>query len=372
MIKVLVFGMTENPGGVESVIMNYYRHIDRSRIQFDFLCNSYEKVAYEDEIKDLGGHTFHFPARSKNYPGYRRELTRFFREHAGEYAAIWVNICSLANIDYLKLAAKYGIPKRIIHSHNSANMDSRLRGMLHRHNRKQIGRYATDFWACSEEAARWFYPPDICRRAVILHNAIDVGRMAFDAAGREAVREQLGWQDAFIIGNVGRMHFEKNQRFALDILAQLIKKDASVRLVLVGQGEDETMLREKIAEEGLDSYVCMAGVRSNIRDWLSSFDLFLFPSVFEGLPIAAMEAQANGVPILASESAIPAEVRMNKNLKTLDLKQPPKVWADTVLEMKTDFGREDAEAIRSHFIRSGYEIEHVKDEFEHRILGEKV
>lgn len=370
MIKVLVFGMTENPGGVESVIMNYYRHIDRSRIQFDFLCNSYEKVAYEDELQSLGGHTFHFPARSKNYPGYRRELTRFFREHAGEYAAIWVNICSLANIDYLKLAAKYGIPKRIIHSHNSANMDSRLRGLLHRYNRQQIGKYATDFWACSEEAARWFYPPDICSRAVILHNAIDVKRMAFDAAGRESIRRQMGWQDVFVIGNIGRLHFEKNQRFALDILTQLIAKAPSVRLVLIGQGEDEAMLRGRIAQEGLGQYVYMAGVQSNIRDWLSSFDLFLFPSIFEGLPIAAMEAQANGVPVLASETAMPSEVRMNANLKFLSLDQPPEVWADTILGMKAILGRENASDITTHFVRCGYEIEHVKEEFEQQILGE--
>lgn len=371
MIKVLVFGMTENPGGVESVIMNYYRHIDRTKIQFDFLCNSYEKVAYEEELLALGGHTFHFPARSKNYPGYRRELTRFFREHASEYAAIWVNICSLANIDYLKLAARYGIPRRIIHSHNSANLDSRLRGLLHQYNKKQIGRYATDFWACSEEAARWFYPPDICSEAVILHNAIDVKRMAFDENGREDVRRQLGWQDQFVIGNVGRLHFEKNQRLALEIMAKLIQKDTSIRLVLVGQGEDKEALQEQIVQKGLEDYVCMAGVQTNIRDWLSSFDLFLFPSVFEGLPVAAMEAQANGVPILASENVIPDEVRMNRNMKMISLKQPPEVWADAVLEMKRQFHRENAEDIRIHFIQSGYEIEHVKDEFEQRILGEQ-
>ena len=371
MIKVLVFGMTETPGGVESVIMNYYRHIDRTRIQFDFLCNSYEKVAYEAELLALGGHTFHFPARSKNYPRYRLELKCFFREHAAEYAVIWVNICSLANIDYLKLAAQYGIPKRIIHSHSSANMDGRLRGLLHQHNKKQIGRFATDFWACSAEAAGWFYPSEICSQAVILHNAIDVQCMAYDENGRENIRRQLGWQNQFVIGNIGRLHFEKNQRFALEVMAALVRKDRSVRLVLVGQGEDESELREQIFRKGLQEYVYRAGVQSNIRDWLSSFDLFLFPSVFEGLPVAAMEAQANGVPVLASEDVIPDEVRMNKNIKMLSLQQPPEIWAEAVCEMKEWFVRENPEDIWEHFIQSGYEIEHVKDEFEQRILGEK-
>ena len=152
---------------------------------------------------------------------------------------------------------------------------------------------------------------------------------------------------------------------------QLMMKDSSVRLVFVGQGEDEAMLRSRIAQEGLEHYVYMAGVQSNIRDWLSSFDLFLFPSMFEGLPIAAMEAQANGVPVLASENAMPLEVRMNANLKFLSLDQPPKVWADTILEMKASCGRENESDIMSHFIRCGYEIEHVKDKFEQQILGEK-
>lgn len=372
MIKVLVFGMTENPGGVESVIMNYYRHIDRSRIQFDFLCNSYDKVAYEDEILSLGGHTFHFPARSKNYIGYRNKLTAFFAAHAKEYAAIWVNICSLANIDYLKLAKRYGIPKRIIHSHNSANMDSRLRGMLHQHNKKQISSFATDFWACSEEAARWFYPADICQNVVILHNAIDVMRMSFDADGRDDIRMQLGWKDAFIIGNVGRLHFEKNQRFALKVMKALIQTEPAARLVLIGQGEDEAALKQQIIQEGLEDFVYMAGIQSNIRDWLSAMDLFLFPSIFEGLPIAAMEAQANGVPVLASQSAIPDAVRMNDNLSVLDLCESPEVWAATVCDMKESAYREKPEKIMAHFIQNGYEIEHVKNVFEQQILGENV
>ena len=134
--KVLVFGMTENPGGVESVIMNYYRNIDLKRVHFDFLCNSYEPIAYEDELTSNGAKCFHFVARSKNPIKYHKELKTFFKKHADEYSAIWVNVCSLANIDYLKLAKKYGISKRIIHSHNSENMDSKLRGKLHEYNKK--------------------------------------------------------------------------------------------------------------------------------------------------------------------------------------------------------------------------------------------
>ena len=114
MKKILVFGMTENPGGMESVIINYYRAINKNEFQFDFLCNSFEKVAYEDELIAMGGKTFHFPARSQDLKGYHKALTEFFKAHAKEYHAIWVNVCSLANIDYLKLAKKYGIKKEKI------------------------------------------------------------------------------------------------------------------------------------------------------------------------------------------------------------------------------------------------------------------
>ena len=129
--KILVFGITDKPGGVESVIMNYYRNMDRSKLQFDFLCNT-DVVAYEDEIKNLGGNIYRITARSKNLFKYRKELKEFFKKNHEKYDTVWVNICSLANIDYLKMARKYKIKNRIIHCHNSQNMDSKLRGLLHK------------------------------------------------------------------------------------------------------------------------------------------------------------------------------------------------------------------------------------------------
>ena len=135
-MRILVFGMTENPGGVESFLVNYYRHIDRNKIQWDFLCNSHNPVAYEDELISLGGRCFHISARSADRQKYRQELDSVFKEHAKEWSAIWVNVCSLANIDYLKVAKEYGIEKRIIHSHNSQNMDNWLRGLFHKWNKR--------------------------------------------------------------------------------------------------------------------------------------------------------------------------------------------------------------------------------------------
>ena len=329
MKRILVFGITENSGGVESFLLNCYRKINRETIQFDFLGNSYGQMVGEKELRSLGGRTFHIIARSKNPLLYRKQLDRLFREHASEWSAVWVNVCSLANIDYLKAAKKYGIQKRIIHSHNSRNMDGKLRGLLHARNRKTVDRYATDFWACSEEAAKWFYRDDLMPKVKIIHNAIDPEMYAFSPEKRVAVRKSLSiGEGTFVIGNVGRLHFQKNQTFAVKIFREYLKKDPDSLLVLVGGGEDEELLRRQ--SQDIRDKVVFAGVQTDVQGWLSAFDFFLFPSLFEGLGIAALEAQANGLPVLASKGAVPKEVKVNDNCSFCSLRSSPAVWAEKI------------------------------------------
>lgn len=357
MYKVLVFGMTENPGGVESFLLNYYRHIDRKKIQFDFLNNSYERVAYEDKLIAMGGKTYYITARSQNPSKYKEELENFFANNAQKYNAIWVNVCSLANIDYLKMAKKYNIKRRIIHSHNSQNMDSKLRAILHYVNKRLLSKYATDFWACSEEAARWFYNGKLLKQAIIVHNAIDISAMEFKRDERDEKRTILGWNDKYIIGNIGRLHFQKNQMFAIDIFKELIKKEPNARLVFIGQGEDEEKLKSRVRSEGLDEYIRFAGLQYDISAWLSAMDLFLFPSAFEGLPIAPLEAQSNGVMILASTNAIPKEAVLNGNVRLEQLESSAASWCEDILDMKKNSYREGKSQIKENFVTNGYDIE---------------
>ncbi|WP_329887112.1 glycosyltransferase family 1 protein [Pseudoramibacter faecis] len=356
MKKVLVFGMTENPGGVESVIMNYYRNIDHQKIHFDFLCNSHNPIAFEDELKQSGSKCFHFVARSKKPLQYCHALNTFFRQYAPEYDAIWVNVCSLANIDYLKLARKYGISRRIIHSHNSENMDSALRGQLHKFNKKRISKYATDFWACSEDAAKWFFEGETLKNTVIVNNAIDITKMRFDANKRKSFRKQLAVEDKLIIGNIGRLHFQKNQDFIIDIFSALIKKEPNAVLFLIGQGEDESKLKTKVKNLHLEKSVYLLGVQQDIQGWLSAMDLFLFPSRFEGLSVVAMEAQANGVPVLASKNVIPAEVKINENFQFYGLEHSAAEWADQIVWMSHHLARLNSEKILKSFMRKNFEI----------------
>ena len=370
MVRILVFGMTENPGGVESFLVNYYRNIDRSKIQFDFLCNSYEKVAYEDELISLGGRTYHFTSRHDSPVRFRKELTAFFEEHAPEYSAIWVNVCSLANIDYLKFAKKYGIGRRIIHSHNSQNMEGVIRGTLHKFNKMVLYKYATDYWACSEGAVDWFYPSNLKSRAVVIHNAIDVDRMAFNPDSRSRIRNELVIDDdCFLVGNVGRLHFQKNQMFALDVFKAYLQIDSNSKFVLVGQGEDEEKLKAKVSSLGIEERVIFTGVRGDVPDLLSSFDVYLFPSLFEGLSIAALEAEANGVPVLASANVISEEVRVNDNFIFYSLDKSAEEWAERLFEIKNSCKRYSYEDVLIGFKERGFEIKSEAVKLQNRLLG---
>lgn len=365
MIKILVFGMTENPGGIESVIMNYYRRIDRSRIQFDFLCNT-EVVAYESEMKALGGTIYRIPARRDGRKRFSQALDAFMRQNASQYHAIWVNVCSLANIDYLKYARKYGIGKRIIHCHNADNGDSILRGLLHRMNRFRISFLATDYWSCSDAASHWFYSRRIMDsgRYRLIYNAVDPVPFLPDREIREEYRKRLGCGDKIVIGHVGRFHFQKNHRFVLQVFSELKKLEAQAVLWLAGQGELLEEMRQEAKRLHIENDVMFLGVRSDIPQLYQAMDAFLFPSVFEGLPIVLLEAQANGLPCLISDT-IPKEIKINANLHVKSLKAPAADWAQLLLQMVRTEGRDSSGA----FLQSPYNIEKQTRQLETLLSG---
>lgn len=353
MKKVLVFGMTENPGGVESVIMNYYRAIDRSWVQFDFLCNS-QTVAYEEEIQVLGGSVYKIPARRDGRRAFAQALDSFMAAHAREYCAIWVNVCSLANIDYLKAAQKYGIPKRIIHCHNAANGDSFLRGLLHRYNRRVVRRVATDFWSCSDGACPWFYgaPASQLPNYQLITNAIDPAQFVPDPQVRKEYRRKLGCENALVVGHVGRFHFQKNQSFVLDVVSELMQMGQPVKALLVGQGEDLEAMQEKARTLSIEEQVSFLGVRTDTAQLYQAMDVFLFPSRFEGLPMALLEAQANGVPCVVSDAIVP-DIQVNQNLYRLSLHDSPRQWAEFLVNTAWKAGRVN----QDEFTRSPYDID---------------
>ena len=330
MKKVLVFGITDNPGGIESVIMNYYRHFDKKSISLDFLCNT-EIVAYEEEIKSLGGNIYKICARSKNYKKYKKDMNSFFKRNADKYDSIWVNVCSLANIDYLKYAKKYGIKKRIIHCHNSQNMDSFARGILHRINRIMIKKYATDFWSCSTEASQWFYNQKIInsKKYLLVNNAIDIKKFEYNPRIRDMIRKELKVEDKVVFGNVGRLHFQKNQEFALQIFAKYTKTNPNSVFLLIGEGEDKDKLKELVKELKIRDKVKFLGIRKDINKLLQGMDVFLFPSKFEGLSLSLIEAQASGLLIFTSNT-VSKESKMSNYIYFLDLNANIDTWVNKI------------------------------------------
>ena len=355
MKKILVFGMTENPGGVESVIMNYYRKLDKNNFQFDFLCNT-EIVAYEEEIKSLGGTIYKIKARSKGRKEYYKQLKDFFAKNAKEYSAIWVNVCSLANIDYLIYAKKYGIDTRIIHSHNSQNMDGILRKILHIYNKCRIVKYANIFWSCSDDAGKWFFNKKILasKDYRVINNAIDVQKFKFNEEIRRQYREEFDLKDNFVIGNIGRFHFQKNQVFLLEIFDEIVKMKENSKLLLVGQGEDESKLKQIVKEKKLENKVIFLGVRNDVENILQCMDIFVFPSAFEGLPVVLMETQASALSIIASKKVIPDLVKMQDEFIFKSLECSPKDWAKDIIGMDTTI---EARKNRKNQIKEkGYDI----------------
>ncbi|WP_124059132.1 glycosyltransferase [Vaginisenegalia massiliensis] len=360
MIKVLVYGMTDNYGGVESFIKNYYRYMDKSQVQFDFLTNTHQPIAFEAELEAMGAKIYKTCRRMPNPWRYHQEINQFFAQHGSQYDVFWMNAINLVNLDYLKLAKRYGIKRRIIHSHNSQNMADPVRGRIHQWHKEQVARYATDFWACSKEAVTFFYPPAIQGQARVINNAIDLAPVAFDPQLRHVKRQNLGIdEDTYLIGNVGRLHFQKNQSFLIQ-LAQYLKQNEQVkfRLYLIGLGPDQEALTQQIQNLGLEHHVIMAGSQTDIAAWLSAMDCFVMPSVFEGLPVAALEAQANGLPFLYAKDGIPPEVEIVREpyVKGLCLDDDLAIWADqlkTMLNLK----RNDSAEIRNQFGKAGFDVQ---------------
>lgn len=331
-IRVLTVGMTSSEGGVENFLMSYCGRIDKSRVRFDFLTR-YEDAAYPDKRREIGK-TWRIPRRSEDPVKYYRAVRAFFEQHAGEYDVIWDNECMFNDLTPLKLAAEYGIPVRIAHSHMPQNMDPSLagkgRGVLHRAQRRGLARYANVLWACSEESARWACPAMDLPFTVVPH-AIDAENYRFDAAVRAEVRAHYGLTDCLVVGHVGRLQYQKNQTFLLEAFQRLHAREPRARLVLVGEGPNLLDLEARAVSLGVEEEVLFLGQQDDVPRLLQAFDLFAMPSRFEGLGMAAVEAQAAGLPCILSD-AFPKEAAITSNVTFLT-PEDPDVWAERMLDV---------------------------------------
>lgn len=370
--KILMTGMSPVLAGTETFIMNYYRQLDSSKFQVDFIKRTREPIVFEDEIISKGSRVYYLPRKGKNPLKYMRELREFFATEGKKYDAIWYNAMAIPNLDLLKYAKKYGIKTRIIHSHSSMFKGNKVRQILHNLNRSKLPQIATHFFACSGIAADYMFIDKIRSGAQIIQNAIEVDNFSFSEKDRLDLRTELGWNDCRVIGNVGRLDIQKNQPFLIDVFYEAYKKNPNLRLVIIGKvaGANSTvdLIKEKIKSYGIEDEVLLAGSQKDMKRWLSSLDLFVLPSIFEGLPLSAVEAQANGLPVLVSD-AVTTELKILDSIRYLSLDASITVWAKAILEL-LEKPRATESEIEKMFKLKGFEIETQTLTLQNILLGE--
>lgn len=332
-IRILyVNGGIMHRGGIESYMMNYYRHIDRTKVQIDFIVHGHEKGVYDDEIKSMGGKIYHVPVKSKDYFGNIKELKKIFK--TGRYKIVHSHMDAMSMV-VLKIAKKCGVPVRIAHSHNTQHLtNNKLKFILNEYARKNISKYATHLFACSEEAGRWLFGDknfDI-GNVKIINNAIDIEKFKFNKEKREKLRKELDLEENFVIGNIGRFDYQKNHLFLLDIFKETLNYIDNAKLILIGDGHLKSKIEEKILELNIKDNVIMLGIRTDINDIMNIFDIFILPSLFEGLPVVGIESQANGLPCLFSED-ITKEVDFTKNSYFIKRDTNLKLWTDIIYKI---------------------------------------
>lgn len=331
MIRILhVLGGLDR-GGAETMVMNLYRAIDRTQVQFDFIIHTDKHQAYYDEILALGGKIYSFPVfNGKNFFAIRKLWKNFFKVHP-EYRILHSHVRSYASL-YLPIAKKAGL-KTIIHSHSTSNgkgFASIVKWIMQYPLRFQ----ADHFFGCSKEAGEWLFGKKVVNsdKYHILQNAIDTKLYKFNPETRERYRKELSLGDKKTFIHVGRFHPAKNHPFLLNVFAEIHKRDANTVLLLVGDGELRPAIEKQIAELGIQDSVKLLGSRSDVPNLLQAADCFLFPSVWEGFGMVAVEAQAAGLPCVCS-TGIPKSVAVVPNMSEFLPTTDVNAWADKSLRM---------------------------------------
>lgn len=334
-IRVLQVVPNMQAGGIETLIMNLYRNIDRSKIQFDFLVHYNGRFFYDDEIERLGGRIYHLSVRDdNNVIKYIRDLNAFFKKHR-EYKAVHGHMVSTA-VFYMYFAKKYGVKLRIVHSHNTNTVDG-LKGLVKAKLAKLASVFANKYFACGKAAGKYLYGN---KKFTVFNNGIDLEKFKYNEQVRKEYRKKLRLENKFVIGHIGRFNMQKNHHFLLQVFNELQKKRSNSILLLIGDGELKEDIIREVEQMGLKDKVRFLGVRKDTRELYQAMDIFLLPSLFEGFPVVAVEAQDAGLPIIASTN-ITDEIQLTPIVKFEDLNSSPQKWAESIVNVDAKQSRKD-------------------------------
>jgi glycosyltransferase involved in cell wall biosynthesis len=333
-VRILHFFGGMNRGGAETMIMNIYRHIDRDKVQFDFAVHTKEQCHYDNEIKDLGGRIIHLPSPAKVGPRvYGRTLMQVLHKY-GPFHGVHSHVHYYSGF-IVRIAQKAGLALRISHSHNTQDgkTDSIKRRIYRQFMRHLILKHSTRLYGCSRAAGQHLFGPGCGSdsRFKVIPNAIELSK--FKLSDKHELRDKLSFPvNEPLIGHVGRFHEQKNHKFLIEIFHALLKKLPDAHLVLVGDGPLKTEIETIIHAKGIDNRVHMLGIRDDVPLIMGALDLFLFPSLYEGLGIVLIEAQAAGIPCVVSD-VIPGEVDMKLGLvEFIGLQSDVDYWVKRVIK----------------------------------------
>lgn len=354
-------------GGVESVVMNYYRHIDRSKIQFDFLCDEDSTNIPYEEIKELGGNVILIPSYTKIF-NYQKELTKILKEN--KYKIVHSHINTLS-VFPLHAAKKAGVPVRIAHSHSTTNKAEWKKNLMKQFLRPFSKVYATDYFACSELAGRWLFGDKSYNEGKVhlLNNAIELDKFKYNEKIRNEKRKELNISDdTLVIGHIGRFVEQKNHKFLIDLFSEVHNINKNTLLLLAGQGPLMEDIKKQVDESGLKDSVIFLGQINDTDKLYQAFDIFVLPSLYEGLPVVGVEAQAAGLPCIFSAS-MTKETKILESTKFLSLEQNAKEWADILIESINNFKREET---IEEISNSGFDIKKETEKIESRYINLQV
>lgn len=327
-MKVLAITSELDGGGVDRLLYDYCAHLSDD-VQFDFIVTSKNEGILEQPLKDLGCKIYRVSQLKEDFKGHRDQMEKILQ--AGNYDIIhdhsgykaWCN---------LTVAKKCGVKTRIAHSHLAFVNESFVGRVVRKISTALTKLYATDLFACGNDAAKWMWGEKSFskNKVYIMKNAVVSENFNFSSEKREKLRKELGVENQFVIGNVARITYQKNQEFLVEAFSEIKKHRDDAVLLLVGRGDNEEQIKNQVAELKLNDSVIFTGVRNDVPDLLNAMDVFVLPSRFEGLPVTLIEIQANGLPGVISDT-VTKEMKLSEELLFLSLEKNYEEWANVIL-----------------------------------------